>query len=215
MEKNVEFRKAMRGYNKEDVNKFISDENIRFNRLEESYTKKIDERDREIGELLNKLSIVTAAEEENRRLNSVIDSLHGDITDLNCKITEKDLLIEGLRDAVSQANSQIQSLEESVANIESCRTTIVNEDPDIEIYKEKAERYDAIYEQVDEILNFAKEEAEKILKEAAEIRLAAEKAERAAKRDALAMKNSVRNKSDSIIDDLKKSIRHRLNTITK
>ena len=34
MEKNVEFRKAMRGYNKEDVNKFISDENIRFNRLD-------------------------------------------------------------------------------------------------------------------------------------------------------------------------------------
>jgi len=215
MEKNVEFRKAMRGYNKEDVNKFISDENIRFNRLEESYTKKIDERDREIGELLNKLSIVTAAEEENRRLNSVIDSLHSDITDLNCKITEKDLLIDGLRDAVTQANTQIQALEESVANIESRPVTAVADNSGIELYREKAERYDAIYEQVDEILNFAKEEAEKILKEAAEIRLAAEKAERAAKRDALAMKNNVRGKSDSIIEDLKKSIKRQLNSISK
>lgn len=207
MEKSVEFRRAMRGYNKEDVNKFISEENIRFNRLEANYTKTIDEKDREIGELLNKLSLVNAAEEENRRLNNIIEGLRSDITELNCKITEKDLLIDGLRDAVSRANTQIQSLEESVANIESRPVTVVTDNEELELYREKAERYDAIYEQVDEILAFAKEEAEKILKEAAEIR---QEAEKNAKREAASFKSNVKGRSDSIIDELKRSIRRQL-----
>lgn len=207
MEKSVEFRRAMRGYNKEDVNKFISEENIRFNRLEANYTKTIDEKDREIGELLNKLSLVNAAEEENKRLNNIIEGLRKDITELNCKITEKDLLIDGLRDAVSQANSQIQSLEESVANIESRPVVVAADNSELEIYREKAERYDAIYEQVDEILAFAKEEAEKILKEAADIR---HEAEKNAKREAASFKSNVKGRSDSIIDELKKSIRRQL-----
>lgn len=212
MEKKIEFRRAMRGFNKEDVNRFISEENVRFNRLEASYTKQLDEKDREIGELLGKLSLVNAAEEENKRLNEVINTLHADITALNCKLTEKELLIDGLNEAIESYNEKISALENAVSDLDNRKTVSAYSDRDLEIYKEKAERYDEIYDQVDEILAFAKEEAEKILKEAAQVKLEAEKA---AKRESLSAKSSVKGRSDSIIDDLKKSIKKQLGGIIK
>lgn len=210
MEKKIEFRKAMRGYNREDVNRFISEENVRFNRLEANYNRQLEEKDREIGELLGKLSLVNAAEEENKRLNGIIETLHADITTLNCKLTEKEMLIDGLNDAIQGYSEKIKALEDAVADLDS-RKTPAYESEELELYRDKAERYDAIYDQVDEILAFAKAEAEKIIKEAIEIR---QEAEKTAKKESAAHKASMRGKSDSIIDDIKRSIRRQLSGLT-
>ena len=48
MDKPIEFRRRGRGYDRDDVNEFISRENIRFNKLEESYNKRIRDLENEV-----------------------------------------------------------------------------------------------------------------------------------------------------------------------
>ena len=202
MDKNIEFRKAMRGYNTEDVNRFISEENVRFNRLEENYLKTIEEKDKTISDLSDEINVLKQSEQKICDLNIKIELLESHTSQLNTIIEEKDSIIDGLKTALHKANEKSFDIEK-----ESRNRVVSIVDPDIEIYREKAEKYDAIYNQVDEILNFAKAEAEKIIKEATEYKMAVQ---RNSKKESDSFKASINTRSDSIIDDLKKSIRKQL-----
>ncbi|MBR5515812.1 MAG: hypothetical protein IKU52_06385 [Clostridia bacterium] len=202
MDKNIEFRKQMRGYNTDDVNRFISEENVRFNNIEEGYKKSIDEKTKMISELEMKLNSLKDNESEIQDLKIRNELLHSEIDSLNDKLKEKDVIIESLKDALDKANDRIVDLER-----DSKKRVITAVDPDIEIYREKAEKFDAIYAQVDDILEFAKEEAQKILKEATEYKAVVQ---RNAKKETDIFKSSINNRSDSIIEDLKRTFRKQI-----
>lgn len=202
MDKNIEFRKQMRGYNTEDVNRFISEENVRFNKIEERYKKDADEMSVRIKELEYKLEESKKSDAEIRDLMIKNELLTSELESLKTSLSEKDVLIESMKEELEKADEKMSELK----RIPDSRI-ISTVTPDMELYREKAEKYDAICDRVDEILNFAKEEAEKIIKEASDYKIAAQ---RNAKRESDAFKSSINNRSDSIIEDLKKTIRKQI-----
>ncbi len=208
----IEFRRQTRGYNRDDVNEFISQENIRFNKLEESYLKSIKEHEKEIEELRKMLSEVDEHKEKIIELELQISKLNSDL-DLSVQaIAEKDAIIEGLKVAcdssnekLDMANSLIDDLRKQSSVIPEAREPkVIVREPSYSYDSsvlEKAEKYDSICDKVDEIFAFAKEEADKIIAEAFEIR------KQASKRNAANMKNEISERSESIIDELRRSIR--------
>ena len=69
---------------------------------------------------------------------------------------------------------------------------------------DKAQKYDAICDNIDEIFAFAKEEADKIIAEALEIR------KQAVKRSPASLKSEMSGKSKSIIDEIRGNIMRQL-----
>ena len=214
MDRPIEFRRQMKGYNRDDVNNFISEENIRFNKIEESYQKTIKENEKEITELKQKLNSIDEHLDKIAELEIKISQLESALDSSSSTIVEKDTIIEGLKSAVDSANEKLdmansiiddmkkESDKASPAPLPYTENMRVIKEPvyDSSII-EKAEKYDAICEKVDEIFAFAKEEADKIIQEAFEIR------KQAAKRSSTHMKNEISERSDSIIDELRRSIR--------
>lgn len=208
MDKPVEFRRRGRGYDKNDVNQFISKENIRFNKLEEEYNKTIRELEREI----DKLNVQIAESEDDKAqiatLEIAISELKERIIALDTSVSEKDAIIDGLKTAVDNANSKLDvanSMIEDLKNRPSvpCRQPSSDVEYDDTII-EKAKKYDSICDNIDEIFAFAKEEADKIIAEALEIR------KQAVKRAPTQIKNEMSGRSRSIIDDLRSNIRRQL-----
>lgn len=202
MDKPIQFRTKMRGYNKDDVNKFISEENIRFNKLEESYIKTIKEKEKEIEELYARL-------DQEKGLEQRLAECEADLAELNSKldaqcsvIEEKDAIIDGLKTAVDSTNERLAIantiIDELRAKAESAPAVT---DPVDAEFIDKAEKYDAIYDKVDEILNFAQEEANKIIADAIELK------KQAVKQSPAKVKQDISQRSDSIIEELKKTIR--------
>ena len=168
MDKPVEFRRRGRGYDINDVNDFISRENIRFNKTK-----------------------IVSLEIEKTELKDKISSLEA-------VISEKDVIIDGLKSAVDSANTKLDianSIIEDLKNkptppqsVPVINTRTAYDDAIIE----KANKYDSICNNIDEILAFAKDEADKIIAEAMEIR------KQAAKRTPDRMKNDISSKSESV-----------------
>ena len=227
MDKPVEFRTAMRGYNKEDVNSYISNENIRFNRLEASLNKAIDDKEKEISELQSQIAGFRAKDDEIKRLEDLVLSLRSDIDYQNEKLEEKDTVIEGMKKAVDAANEALDTANERITALqnESELNSFSNETPHNssldysyqaaydQTVIEKAQKYDDICTQIEEILLYAKNEADKIVSEAIEIRQSIQN--KRAKKETSNFKNEIQEKSDSIISELKKSIFRQLKGIGK
>ena len=208
MDKPVEFRRQARGYNKDDVNDFISRENIRFNKLEESYNKTIKEREREIAELNQTITENEADKERIVELEIKISELQQSVDGFNETLGEKDAIIDGLKSALDSTNEKLNvanTLIDDLKNRPAVPCSVPEPSYSYRQYDdsviEKAEKYDSICDKVDEILAFAKEEADKIIAEAFEIR------KQAVKRSSAQMKNDISERSDSIIEELKRSIR--------
>ena len=160
MDKPVEFRRRGRGYDINDVNDFISRENIRFNKLEEDYNKRIRDLESNIDQL-------NAQIEENENDKTKIVSLEIEKTELKDKISsleavisEKDVIIDGLKSAVDSANTKLDianSIIEDLKNkptppqsVPVINTRTAYDDAIIE----KANKYDSICNNIDEILAF-------------------------------------------------------------
>ena len=209
MDKPVEFRRRGRGYDKNDVNEFISKENIRFNKLEEEYNKTIRDHEREIDRLN-----IQIAESENEKaqivtLEIAISELKEKIIALNTSVSEKDTIIDGLKTAVDNANhkldianSMIEDLKNKavVSGIPVASDSLCYDESVIE----KAQKYDSICDNIDEIFAFAKEEADKIIAEALELR------KQAVKRAPSQLRNEMSGRSKSIIDELRSNIRRQI-----
>lgn len=213
MDKPVEFRSRGRGYDKNDVNEFISRENIRFNKLEEEYNKTIREQEKNIEDLSKQLS-----ETENNKLQIVNleienSTLKERISDLEASASEKDAIIDGLKSAVDNANQKLDMANSIIDDLKNKPTVVSAAESRDVSYKnayyddsviDKAQKYDSICDNIDEIFAFAKEEADKIIAEALELR------KQAVKRSPNQIKNEMSARSRSIIDELKDNFRRQL-----
>ena len=207
MDRPIKFRRQMRGYNKNDVNEFITEENIRFNKIEESYVKKVKELEDEIAALRSELSQIDEHRDRIIELELSVAELNSELENKTKLINEKDAIIEGLKSTADSANERLATANSIIDNLKNSHTVAVSassyvsdSDLDDEII-EKAEKYDAICDKVDEILNFAKTEADKIINEAYELR------KQTVKKTSAQMKSDISDRSDSIIEELKRSIR--------
>ncbi len=215
MDNPIKFRRSMQGYKKEDVNNYISRENIRITKLEESYKKNIKELEKELLEAKEKITDSEAKILLLREQEIEILDLRSTINDKDALIEEKDTIIEGLKSAVDSSNLKLSEAEASINELREKLLDTQNSVGSTLPYRrsiqeqeltmaEKAEKYDLLFEKVDEILAFAKEEADKIISEALEIRNSVSKR---TVRDSFDPKKDITTKSNSIIDDLKRSIR--------
>ena len=213
MDKPIEFRRRGRGYDKNDVNEFISRENIRFNKLEEEYNKTIRELENEISDLNSRLAEAENDKEQIINLEIEISDLKNKIVSSESTLSEKDTIIDGLKSAVDNANKKLDIANSIIDDLRSkplSSYTIPAPEPVSrnEYYEdsviEKARKYDTICESIDEIFAFAKEEADKIIAEAVEIR------KQAVKRSPTQVKNEISGRGRSIIDELKSNLRKQL-----
>ncbi len=140
------FRKAGRGYNKEDVNAYI----INLNRILEdnkrNYERILSERDRHATEDMQRISSLLAKVEELEKLEN--------------EISERNALIEELRAECERKDEAIVSLRNAVSELEKLRTQNSGAD---EAEKAKAEYYDSLCSKAGEILVIASSTAETIL----------------------------------------------------
>ncbi len=207
MDKPIEFRRRGRGYDKNDVNEFISKENIRFNKLEEDYNRTIRDLEKEVDRLNLLIEVSKDDKSKIEALELSLSELKDKIAVLEMTLSEKDAIIDGLKAAVDQANHR---LDMANSMIEELKNTSVLDNPskcDVHYDNsiiEKARKYDTICDNIDEIFAFAKEEADKIIAEALEIR------KQAVKRSPNSIKSEMSGRSKSIIDELRGNIRRQL-----
>ena len=140
------FRKAGRGYNKDDVNAYI----INLSRILEdnkrNYERIFAERDKQAKEDAKRIA----------ELEARIASLDKVEKELNDKIN----LTEELREECRRKDEAIVSLREAVSELEAMRTASSTAD---ESEKAKAEYYDSLCSKAGEILVIASSTAETIL----------------------------------------------------
>lgn len=186
----VMFRKKMGGYNKEDVNNYITSENQRFMRAEADFQKSLAERDEEIERITDELEAL-------RNFNAMSSA----------KLNEQNNLIDSYREQIADLESKIKDMEDTIAHLEE-----VNDDP---IYQkteviidetvfDKARSYDSLCKQIDEILSYAKSEADRIINTAVE---SAKRIERNRTGDISRIKSDISAKSTSIIEELRRAIK--------
>ena len=186
----VIFRKKMGGYNKEDVNKYITSENQRFMRAKSDYQKSLADRDREI-----------------ERITDELNTLRDVNTSATSTLSEQNHLIESYKDTIVELETRIKEMEETIAHLEEVKDDPIYQKNEVVIDEsvfDKAKSYDSLCAQVDEILAYAKSEADRIINAAVE---SAKKIERTKNGDISKIKSDISSKSSSIIDELRRAIK--------
>ena len=213
MDKPVEFRRRGRGYDKNDVNEFISRENIRFNKLEEEYNIKIRNLEKNIESLNEQLASSEDDKAQIVNLEIKISELKDDISALKASLSEKDAIIDGMKSAVDNANYKLDMANSIIEDLKNKPAVPCSAPATDAMHKnacyddsviEKAQKYDSICDNIDEIFAIAKEEADKIIAEALEIR------KQIVKRAPSQIKNEMSGRSRSIIDELRSNIRRQI-----
>ena len=145
----IMFRKKMGGYNKEDVNNYITSENQRFKRMEADFHRALEERDEEI----------SRAQEE-------LNMLRRQTNDLSITLVEKNRLIEGYKESVELLQAKVEELQETIVHLEEVKNDEIYEKKEVIVDSsifDKARAYDSLCTQIDEILSYAKSEADRII----------------------------------------------------
>jgi len=186
----VMFRKKMGGYNKEDVNNYITSENQRFMRAEADFHKTLSERDEEIERLTNELDAL-------RNVNAVSSA----------KLGEMNNLVDSYKEQIALLESKIKDMEETIAHLEEVNEDQIYQKTEVVIDEtvfDKARSYDSLCKQIDEILSYAKSEADRIINTAVE---SAKRIERNRTGDVTRIKSDISAKSSSIIEELRRAIK--------
>lgn len=186
----VIFRSKMGGYNKEDVNNYISSENQRFKRAESDFQRTLSERNSELS-----------------RLNNELSSLRSEIAKADEKYKEQDKLIEGYKKTIDSLESSIEDMQDTITHLEQVKDDDIYQKSEVIIDEnvfDKARSYDSLCTQIDEILSYAKSEADRIINTAIE---SAKRIERSRGGDVSRIKSEISAKSTSIIDDLRRTLR--------
>ena len=215
MDKPIEFRRRGRGYDRDDVNEFISRENIRFTKLEESYNKRIRDLENEVDALNKKISETDDDKSRIAELENELSQSDNRIESLNSTVSEKDAIIDGLKSALDTANENLEAANSLIDDLRSkpdqsqspagqLAQTALTVTYD-ETILEKAHKYDTICDNIDEIFAFAKEEADRIIAEALEMK------KKVLRTSPAHVKNEITGRSDSIIEDLKRKLRKQPN----
>ena len=158
-ERKIRFRKAIGGYNKEDVNSFIEEISARYNSAENEYQKKIKELQNQVNELRGELDAVkeeTANElcelrETNENNGAVIAELNEKLD----KATNENEALTKENEALKIENAGLKAQSEQFAS--AC---------------EKSDMYDKVSEQIGSMIVSANAKAETIVKDAEQKALA-------------------------------------------
>lgn len=184
------FRKSIRGYNKKDVNRYISEINSELVSSSEEYKIEIDGREQTIAILRGEL-------DDQRR---ACDALSEEVDALNKLIEEYKADKESMQDKIRELEDKIASLEScGVSNDDTREKIVIDED-----LLDKARSYDAIRAKIDEILSYARSEAEQIIRNAEKTVSSFENDKSA---NVQKVKKEISEKSNSIIEDLKSLFR--------
>lgn len=186
----VIFRKKMGGYNKEDVNNYITSENQRFMRAEADFQKALSERDSELERVSDEVNAL-------RNINAMTSA----------KLNEQNTLIDEYKETISALEEKIAEMEETIAHLEEVKDDQIYQKTEVVIDEtvfDKARSYDSLCKQIDEILSYAKSEADRIINTAIE---SAKRVERSRGGDITKIKSDISAKSTSIIDELRRAIR--------
>jgi cell division septum initiation protein DivIVA len=190
----VTFRGALNGYNKEDVNKYIEDVNIKFGDIEADYKKLLSQKNKQIDDLTLQLHEArkSAAElmsvtAENKTLKASLEDAEADLDNMRKKIGESDAVILALNDKLDRLNSEYGELKEKYRMLTEEREEINQEagnapadetkdenQPVPNSYNmvssasdsEKARMYDKISRQIGSMLIDAREIADNLISEA-------------------------------------------------
>ena len=143
------FKKALKGYNKEDVNSYILFLNKSFEESKASYEAHLNDCNKRAEEDYNKICSLTSALSEAETIK---------------RENEENLaLIESLREELAKKDAEIASLTEKVAALEEQNAQHESCDEDDHA---KAEYYDSLCAKAGEILVIASGTAENILNRA-------------------------------------------------
>ncbi len=133
-ERTVMFRTALGGFNKEDVNLYIYNENKRFAAVEQSYIDNIEELKLELDARTNEMRSMSerlvvledvneklaAAEDEIERLSAKLSGSENTALDLAIKLEEKSMAVKTLEDSIEAASASIRAeYETTIADIKS------------------------------------------------------------------------------------------------
>jgi len=179
------FRKSFRGYNKKDVNEYISKENAVLIETRKGLQNELD-----------------LCQEELAKLEAALESERIKTKELSEKLDERDNLIEAYKSDKDTLSERLEELEEKVESLKSAEELSL---PVCEPYSddsvlEKARSYDSLRSRIDEILSYAKSEAEQIIKEAGR---SVSDLEIKRVNEVSKFKQDISNKSSSIINDLR------------
>ena len=212
------FRGRFGGYNKKDVNKYIAEENKRFVKERDDMQKALEESGSAADALRSELdaqkminSELSSKLEENERLidgykekldsdSEKIASLEREVASLSrekeewiasgASSQEKDGYIAGLEDLVERLKAELAKAEEKAKESVSLL--------------EKAESYEAICAKIDDILDHARNEAQRIIKVAEK---AAADIDNKRSVDVNKVKQSISARSSSIIEEILRAVK--------
>ncbi len=153
--KSTGFRTALNGYSREDVNRFIEEENRRFSELEDGYKKRLSEQEEQLRRL----------EQENTALREAPDASAAiqELEKARTELKESENLIGALHESLDQLLAEKDSLEQRLREAE-CPPAPEPSEPLQD--DEKARTYDQISRQVGGMLLDAHAMADKIVGDA-------------------------------------------------
>lgn len=122
----VSFRGALNGYNKEDVNNYIEEMNIKFGETEAEYKKttlsnkkQTDELSIQLAEAKESVSELISIREKNKSLQKALDTAEYDLNNIQKKNNESDAVIGALNDKLDQMTAEYDSLNDKFNKLTS------------------------------------------------------------------------------------------------
>ena len=154
--KNVAFRSAISGYNREDVNSYILELNRNFEEREKSLRETADNRASQLEELTAQMDTLRREKEEAETIIASLRETADQLKEENTNLREK------LKEAESQADvlkGQVDAAEKESASL---RGELMSRQQDTET-SAKSLKYDQISSQIGDIMINANSSAEKII----------------------------------------------------
>ena len=127
----VSFRGALNGYNKEDVNNYIEEMNIKFGETEADYKKIIlsnkkqtDEISIQLDEAKESVNELISMREKNKSLQKALDTAEYDLNNIQKKHSESDAVIGALNDRLDQLTTESGVLNDKFNKLAAERDTL-------------------------------------------------------------------------------------------
>lgn len=166
----VVFKNALNGYNREDVNNYISKMNNEFRKNEENYRANLNEQDNEICLLKDKISALEESVKNSTPNNGLIDSLSQELQKYRSSVSQQAKEIASLETEITNlmslnqtCNDQIttlnQKLQDAVATINQYHT-------ESKTFIDKAKLYDKMSSQIGDMIIAANSTAEETISNA-------------------------------------------------
>lgn len=215
------FRGKFGGYNKKDVNNYIAEENKRFTKMRDEMQKALEESEKHLNTLHDEVDkqketvseLIAKSEEKDRLIEDYkenLDSKDRQIGELEKRIAElsaeKDDEIF-TAETIEEKDARIAELEAVIAQMKaetkeapSLQETVVVDDALLD----KARSFDSLSAKIDDILDYAKREAQRIIKVAEKT---AGEIEMRRTADVNKVKQSISARSASIIEDIRRAVK--------